>query len=118
MEKEEKKIYSKLQVENEELKQKVSDLLRCDDCWINFNEKTLLKSSHLPKKSFNFKCYVSDMNFDTKGHLKAHTTNEHKKDILRKQNCIVAQVSAQKIKLHESLYKLKQKEEWQKLNCS
>ena len=127
MEKEEDKIYSKLQVENEELKQKISNLLRCDDCGINFNEKTLMKKHneiiHLPQKSFNFKCNVCDMNFDTKENLKAHTKNEHRskrymEDILRKENQILAQVSAQKIKLHKSLFKLKQKEEMQRLNCS
>ena len=116
-----------LKTENLNLQLQIKDLLKCGDCDLSFDDKTLLKkhilSSHLQKKTVDFKCNECDLNLDTRGNLKAHIAKEHTvkrciQDILRKEESILVQISEQKIKLYDSLYILKQKEERQKLYCS
>ena len=96
---------------------------KCDDCgkcFENFaNMKTHIQANHC---EISFKCNECEETFYAHDNLKAHISNEHKRkgyieQILKKENYIKTQVFKQKIRLSDSLYQLKQKEEKQRKKC-
>ena len=115
MEKDEEKIYKKLQVENDTLKLQIRNLLKCDDCGNSFNDRCDLKNHILSKHvSKVFNCDSCRQECDSKEDLRRHVLNEHEKKsqkevLLRKQNDLVSKITNQRINIFEKLYKFKQK---------
>ena len=100
--------------------------MKCDKCGIGCKEKDCLQhhnaANHLLKEATPFKCNDCEYEFIANDDLKMHISTEHPRkskmlEILKKEREIKEHASQQKINLYESLYKLKQKEEKEKLTC-
>ena len=116
MEKDEEKIYYKLQAENEKLNLQIQNLLKCDKCSECFNDKYQIKvhilSNHLVKV---VNCNICGNKFDTKDDLKVHVTKRHsnenrKLELKEKQHQLLLSITKSKHKLFQDLLTLNDKE--------
>ena len=92
MEKDEEKIYYKLQAENDELKLKIPNILRCGECDIQFKDKASLQT-HISSNHFKRVCICNTFgnNFETDSNMKTHILTDHGKKIFKcgvcERNC-------------------------------
>ena len=103
-------------MKNEGLESLIKSLLACDQCGETFDDKNAMKHHLLTNHSQdNFKCDLCEKDLETLDNLKEHITFEHrintrKENLWRRLDDLMTKTTKQKVKLHESIYKLKQRE--------
>ena len=115
MEKDEEKIYRKLELENRKLKLQIQNLLKCDVCEKQFDDKASLKMHNLANHSRrSFKCNICGEGFSVKGAMTRHNTEHHRKvkkdKLLEKMNALDMQINIQKQDIFNAILQLKKKE--------
>ena len=115
MEKDEEKIYHKLEEENKKLKLQIQNLLKCDECDEQLNDKASLKMHNFANHSGKiFKCNICGESFSVKGDLARHITEHHRKvrkdKLLEKMNELDIQINIQKKDIFNAILQLKKKE--------
>ena len=123
--KEEDEIVSNsLKAENKNLEIKMKNLLKCDDCDIQFDRKSSLKdhilSNHVAKE---LSCNECVKNFKVKQPLLDHVIKEQSSkskrfDLQKRLHDLTNRITDQRINLHKDLFKLKQKDLMEKGKCN
>ena len=105
-----------LTMENKHLKEVIKTLEKCNQCDKDISEKDALKRHiQMNHEEKEFKCNNCEKHFktnhSTQQHLNSkHAVNDNKMELLMKEGNLKLQISQQREKLHETLYRLKKKE--------
>ena len=87
-EKEDERISNCLKTENNNLQLKITDLLKCNECDVKFDEKSSMMEHILSNHSrVIFKCGQCDKHFPDRGLLKRHATANHVAENLSCSKC-------------------------------